>query len=260
MRLPTSHSRRVKPTASGELLGRYARRILSTRDEALARLKAESAAETGQLVIAASTIPAEYLLPPVLARFRRAHPRVAVKVEVSDSRRALESLLGEACDLALIGSKNSDRRVSYISIGEDEVVLVAACPNPFTRAKRLTKKELAGVPLIVREEGSGTRQVVANLLAQRAAAEPATPTVQVGSTEMAKRCALHGVGLALISLRAVSEELAAGRLELVAAAGLPARRRFFAAHLQKTTLPAAAKALLTLLAREHSNREPTNTR
>ena len=238
---------RVRPTATGRTLLRYARRIVSLREEALSRLGAERSATAGHLTIAASTIPAEYLLPPALARFRKAHPLVGITIDVSDSRRAIAELIDQNCDLALVGATMSDRRVAYSPVAEDEVVLVGPLPNPFAPSGRLGHTAFARVPLIVREEGSGTRKVVARLIARRAAHDAKAVTIQVGSTEAAKRCAAQGVGLALVSRRAVAEELAARRLGLVSAPGLPARRRFWAARLEHVTLSRAAKELLALL-------------
>jgi DNA-binding transcriptional LysR family regulator len=97
-------------------------------------------------------------LPPVLARFRKSHPRIGVTLEVSDSRRALVELLEQNCDLALIGATTVDRRVAYLPIADDEVVLVGPQPNPFAPSGRLGHAALARVPLIVREDGSGTRK------------------------------------------------------------------------------------------------------
>jgi LysR family transcriptional regulator, low CO2-responsive transcriptional regulator len=230
---------RVVPTAAGEELRRYAVRILSLRDEALARLRAEEKGDAGQVVVAASTIPAEYLLPPVLGAFVRSHPAVSVRVEVSDSRRALVALVEEGCDLALVGQEPRDRRVVATAFSDDEVVLVGA-PSLVTSA-RATVDDLRGARFVVREEGSGTRGAVSRIFASLAPER--TATVQVGSTEAAKRCAVEGVGLAFVSRRAVTEELEAGRLRVVKIAGTPVRRRFWVARLRGTTPSGAVRAL-----------------
>ena len=240
----------VRPTSTGAVLRRYALRIVSLRDEALAQLHAEEAGQAGCLAIAASTIPAEYLMPPLLAVFLAAHPRVAVSVEVSDSRQALARLAAHECDLALVGARARDKRMVSVPFAEDEVVLVAKADARTPR--RLSAADLRRVRLIVREEGSGTRQAAAAFLARHASArgEQVAP-LQVGSSEAARRCVLQGIGMALLSRHAVSADVEAGRLVVVAAPGLPVRRSFHAVRLRTVTSSAALKAFRRVLLQEH---------
>lgn len=238
---------RVEPTEAGRTLRSYAVRMLSLREEALSKLRASEAGEAGRVTVAASTIPAEHLLPPVLAAFARTYPGVSVRVDVSDSRGAFAALLAEQCDLALMGQEPRDRRVVASAFAQDEVVLVGA-PGSFP-AGRIGPNDLAGRRLIVREEGSGTRNAVNRVLA--AAAEGRSPVFQVGSTEAAKRCAREGLGLAFVSRRAVAEDLEAGRLAVVGLEGLPTRRRFWVARLRTATPSGAVRALRGLLIQHH---------
>lgn len=234
---------RLRPTASGAVLRRYALKIVALRDEAIERVRTEDSGEVGQLALSASTIPAEYLLPAALATFVHAHPRVTVSMEVSDTRKALAALVTQACELAFVGAQSRDPRVLFTPFAEDEVLLVGRAQNPLT-ANRLRPQDLARVRLIVREEGSGTRQSVTALLERAAAADGHLPPLQVGSSEAAKQCALEGAGLAFLSRRAVAEELRAGRLTSVAAPGLPVRRRFYVARMRSSTVAAPARLFL----------------
>ncbi len=218
---------RVRLTASGVTLERYARRIIELRDQALERLAAEEAGQLGRLTVAASTIPADYLLPPVLARFCQSHPKVGVRVVVSDSRGALEQLLAQEADLAVVGARRADRRLSFTTFAEDEIVLVGRAHHPLT-SKRPSDVELAKARLIVREEGSGTREAAEAFFAWQGDDGP--PPLEVSSTTAAKRCVLEGAGLALLSRRAVDAELEAGELALINAPKLPVQRRF---HLRR---------------------------
>jgi DNA-binding transcriptional LysR family regulator len=238
---------RVQATEAGRTLRTYATRMLSLRDEAIAKVKANEAGEAGRIAIAASTIPAEYLLPPVLAAFAKRHPGVSVRVDVSDSGGAFAALLAEQCDLALMGKEPRDRRVVASAFAADEVVLVGAPGN--VPAGKVGPRELAGRRLIVREEGSGTRNAVEKILA--AAAEEHASVFQIGSTEAAKRCAVEGLGLAFVSRRAVTEEIEAHRLAIVQLSGTPIRRRFWVARLRTAAPSGAVRALRGLLVQYH---------
>jgi DNA-binding transcriptional LysR family regulator len=145
-RLMDRTGRRVRATAAGRALVRYARRLVALRDEALARVGATTAGTAGEVRIASSTIPAEYLLPPVLARFHAKNPDVRIGISVSDSKRALASLLDEAFDLALVGTEPRDRRLVAAPFATDEIVLVGS-PRSSARGGALARPRTSRVSL-----------------------------------------------------------------------------------------------------------------
>jgi LysR family transcriptional regulator, low CO2-responsive transcriptional regulator len=245
VRLLERSRERVLPTAQGRILRRYAAQLLALRDEAVEHVT-DAEGGAGHVAIAASTIPGEYMLPPALTQLRAVHPRVSVTVSVSDSRRAIASLLVRECDLALVGSRAADGRIVQTAFAEDEIVVVGPASSPWGVARG---GSLEGVPLVLRSEGSGTRDAAAGVLAEvRGTAEPAA-VIEVGSTEAAKRCALAGLGVAFISRFAVAGELERGELEVWPVTGTPIRRAFFVAYLRSATLSAAAATLFEILTR-----------
>ncbi len=233
----------VRATAAGKLLLPYATRMATLASEARARLRQEENGEVGRIRLATSTVPGEYLLPPILARFRTEHPGVSFTVDISDTRRALAALLAGDCDVALVGARLPDRRLQFQAFADDEIVLVASPHLAEAARRKLSAAELRRAPLLLREEGSGTR------LATRAfeRSTDAAPIIEVGSTEALKRCAIAGLGLAFVSRLAAQDELADGRLVLVAAPGTPVRRRFHAARLSAAPLPTVARSFLSML-------------
>lgn len=231
----------VRPTVHGTTLARYAGQMLDLRLQAASSLGALDTGVVGRIDVAASTIPGEYLLPEVLARLRRTHPGVSVSVHVGDTSRAVGALREGVVDLAITGSPSADRKIEESAIAQDTVVLVGPQPPP------AGFEGLLGVPLVLRREGSGTRAAVADVLARALDGGEPGPTVEVGSTEAAKRCALAGLGLAFVSARAVERELAAGVLYAHPLAGLPAARTFYLATVRGVTLSPAAAALRKLL-------------
>jgi len=237
----------VQPTAQGEILRRYAERIVGLRAEALGRMKAEAEGELGHVVVAASTIPGEVLLPPVLARLRETHPGVSVTIAVSDSGGAVAQLMAGQCDLALVGSQPQDRRLHARPFAKDEVVLVGPAGSSLVEAlEDGDPSGLSRVPLVLRQQSSGTRSAVASLLSAHASSD-AVARIEVGSSEAAKRCVLAGLGLAFVSRHAVADELASGRITLVPMRGLPVRRSFYVVRPRSATPSSAAAALMELL-------------
>jgi DNA-binding transcriptional LysR family regulator len=107
----------------------------------------------------------------------------------------------------------------------------------------MSSHAFAGVPLVLRAEGSGTRAAVDALVAERAAAGSPAP-LELDDGLAVQKCVEAGAGYAFVSRLAAAEALAAGRLRLVALAGTPVRRRFWAAWLKRSTLPPAARPLV----------------
>jgi DNA-binding transcriptional LysR family regulator len=231
--------RGARPTPTGRTLLRYARRMLALEQEALGKVRAEERGESGRVVVAASTIPAEYLLPKLIGSFRPLHPEVTVVVDVSDSRRATAALLAQDAEIAIVGSPPQDSRAESAPLAEDEIVLVGPPDAPAS----LDRHQLAERPMVLREAGSGTREAAAALLPPESL-DGRLATVQVGSTEAARRCVREGLGYTLISRVAVEEDLEAGRLRLVAYPGTPLRRTFHLVRLRAVTPSAAARAFL----------------
>jgi len=174
---------------------------------------------------------------------------------VSDSEKATSSVLARECDLALVGRKPRDRRLSAATFGSDEIVLIGPRPNPFAPTGKLSLKELRDVPLILREQGSGTRDAIARILPQLVTSgtrlgarfPEGAPALRLGSTEAAKRCVQHGLGLAFVSRHAVAAELAAGLFEVVELAGTPVKRAFYVVRQRGVTPSPAAQAFLDLV-------------
>jgi DNA-binding transcriptional LysR family regulator len=233
---------KVRPTAAGRVLQRYAARILALRAEALERMRGEERGEQGEVRVAASSVPAAHLLPGALARFCAERPMVAVHVAVSSSGRALDALAREHCELAVVGKRTSDLRFAWQGVGEDEVVLAGPPGSP----RRLTAEGLAAAPLVVRGEGSGTRAAVAELLARRAAGGGRAP-IELDDGMAVQKCVEAGVGYAFVSRLAAADALARGRLSIVALPGTPVKRRFWAAWLRRVSLPPAARGLVRAL-------------
>jgi len=238
----------VVPTAAGRILQPYAERIVSLCDEARARLRAGEDGEVGRLVLAASTVPGEYLLPALLAELRRRHPRIRVEMSVSDSEKAASAVLAREADLALVGSKPRDRRLEASLFASDEIVLVGPVPDPFAPDGKLSLKELRDVPRILREQGSGTRDAIARILPHCGERSVA---LRVGSSEAAKRCVQHGLGLAFLSRQAVATELAAGLFQVVELPGTPVRRTFYVVRNRAVSPSPAVRAFLELTHQLH---------
>jgi len=197
--------RQVELTPAGELVLAFARQTLAQLESLERELGALKSVGQGKLVLAASTIPGEYVLPALLAEFRQEYPAVKVEMSISDTVEVAQKLLADEADVGMVGSllKRSGLRLERL-LG-DEIVLAVPLDHAFARRKRVGVEELRGQALILREEGSGTQRSVEASLAAAGLKLPREEVALVlGSTHSVLRAVEQGLGLGFVSARAAA--------------------------------------------------------
>ncbi len=249
LRLLDRSGRGARPTAAGELLLVQARRVLAEVDSLRQAMLGLQGLEAALLTIGASNIPATYLLPRVLPRLAARHPGITLTVVAGDSREILNHLAGGRIELAIVGSRFDDGNCDFTPLGHDRLVLIVGPQHPWRQLKSLPLDELATVPFIVRESGSGSQGAVAQAL-RAAGFEPQRLRVvaRFGSNEAIKEAVSSGCGGAFVSELSVQREVARGELATVAVAGLAIRRQFWLATTSGRSLSPAAQAFIPFLA------------
>lgn len=234
-------------TGAGELLAEHARRICIGCDEAAAALKRFAGAEEGVLKVGASTVPAACQVPDALGAFNAVCPGVRIELTQGDSREILQRLLGGELELAVVGGQFALEGVVYLEL-QGECIELIARPAAGLPAE-LDPAKLAGLPLVIREPGSGTRMAV-DLALRQAGIDPGHLRVvaQLGSSEAVRRALLGGAGCAFLSRLTVGRELAEGSLVTIPVRGIAIRRSFYLAWRKGRTLSPAANAFRSVLA------------
>ena len=242
--------RKIVPTREAEVLYDQALDLVEKADAVkgvLGRLKKEV---SGELIVGASTIPGTYLLPERMAAFKRQHPGVSFQVRVGDSQEIVQQVISHHVLLGIVGSRIIDANVSYMSFLEDELIVVAA-PS-FLRTTRISPADICKYPMILREEGSGTRREAERLLGGQGVS---CGTVKVagifGSTDAVKQAAKVGLGLTIVSRYSVTEELKHKVLVEVKLSAPPMKRMFYVVTHKKRALP-----LLYALFLDHLQTKP----
>jgi DNA-binding transcriptional LysR family regulator len=221
--LVVTRGRQVQLTEAGQVLAGYAARILRLNEEADQAMADFRAMRRGRLRIAASSTPGAYLLPAAIAAFRQAHPDIALGLEVGNTRTSLRLAAEGVVDLAVVGEAVADElEVELRPLCVDRLNVVVAPGHRWARAGAVSAQELAAEPLILREEGSNTRQV----LTRRLAAQGLKPQVamELGATEAVKEAVAAGLGASVLSGWAVRHDLASGRMVRVTVANLDLSR------------------------------------
>jgi len=235
-------------TDAGRQLHAYAQKILALHREARRQVGGREPAPAGELSLAASSVPGEWLLPGLLADFRARHPHVRVRAAVADTREVLRRVEQGKADLGLAGGKGDSPHLEYRPFARDVLAVVVPASHPWAGRRRVTPGQLCGQPLILREAGSASRACLEQALtaAGRSPADLAV-ALELGSNEAIKEAVLRGVGAAVLSRAAVQKEVEAGLLRALPVAGLSLAREMFVVHDRRRPLSIPARLFLDLL-------------
>lgn len=233
VRLLTRSPQGSRLTEAGAVVCEWATRLLEMAGELDAGLAALRGEARATLRIAASLTVAEYLLPRWLVALdgdggRRATP-VEIDLAVANSDAVIRQVSEGAVEVGFVEGPSVPRRLRSAVVGRDRLVLVVSPGHPWARRRNpLAAAELARTPLVTRELGSGTRDVLVSGL--RGAPGPrvaiAPPALALPTTSAIRAAVMAGAGAAVISELAVADDVAAGRLQAVAVAGLELGRAF----------------------------------
>lgn len=210
--LVTRTTKAVDVTEKGRELYEYAEKILQLRNRMI-----DLCGETRRILhLGASTIPAAYLLPELLPAFGALHPEVYFVLHQSDSRGVLDGLRDRTFDLGLVGMTEADDRLEFTPVCRDRMVLITPVTEEFLalhgRAS-LPLEELLRGPVILREQGSGSRKSAERFLAGAGISEDALHvTARINDQEAIKNLVAGGVGVSIVSERAARDLIRARRV------------------------------------------------
>ena len=197
------------------------------------------------LSIAASYTVAEYLLPAWLIAFRRSSASVAVQVAVENSKDVSAAVRSGSADIGFVEGLTVEPGLVGRTVYRDELVVVVQPDHPWARdGRKLSVQQLAAARLVVREGGSGTREVLEALLEPHLVGPAPKPLTTLGSTTAVKAAVRGGAGPAVVSRLAVQQELDGGQLCEVPIEGVRLTRALRAVWLRGHQLEPAAAQLL----------------
>jgi len=192
---------------------------------------------------------AKYFAAELIAAFLRQHEGIDLKLVVGNRAETVESLRNYDIDVAVMGRPPSDFGVESSAFGPHPHVMIAGAEHALARARRVSKNELAKQKFIVREEGSGTRNIFEYFF-NAEMIQPPRVTVEMGSNETIKQAVMAGLGLSLISAHTIASEVAARRLVVLKVGGLPIVRQWFVVNRADRELPPACRALRTFIVKK----------
>lgn len=234
----------IRLTRSGEAVAGQARRVLQElRELRTAALDGEAGVQ-GPVAIGASTTPGNYLLPPILGRFEREHPRARAVLTIGNTGKILDLLRANAVDLAVVGIEPDPAEFVTRPFVRDEIVVFAAKGHPLAKRRRIGLAALAKERFLLREPDSATRRVFEGWRG-RHGIHP--PVMELGSPETVKRAVAAGLGVGILSRFALDAELKLGEVAVLDVPSFPIRRWLYLTHHRRKHLSRTLRALMGLL-------------
>lgn len=237
--------RGATPTRAGQLFLGYATRILALSREARQAIDQFQGRMSGDLVVGGSTIPGEYLLPAWIGEFKAKYPDISLTLLIGDSRQVIDWVEEGRVEVAVVGAKPASRAVESRALMADELVVVVPAGHAWSTRDSVALADLRDEPMIVRERGSGSREATERALAAVGLDLGAFRVAgEMGSTQAIKQGVRAGLGVSLISKRAVQDECKAGLLHCVKVRDLRVARAFhLVTHRDRSRSPLAVAFL-----------------
>jgi len=226
-------------TEAGRELLHHAHEALRALKDAEDTLDALRGLRGGRISIAVVST-AKYFAPQLLARFRKLHPAVDIRLSVSNREIVVGQLVGNEVDLAIMGRPPQTMECTAVRFAEHPLVIIAAPDHPLAGRRRIPVAKMAGETFLVREPGSGTRTAMQQFFDDHEVA--INVGMEMASNETIKQAVMAGMGISFISRHTVGLELESGRLVLLDVRGLPVMRHWHVVHLAAKRLSPAAQA------------------
>jgi len=228
VRLIDRSQKAITMTQAGKRLVRFAESVEQERDRLLRDLDQLREEVTGDLAIAASTIPGEFLLPAILGEFKALHPAIRAQVVVSDSLTVIAGVQDGTYEVGFCGIAPEGQELESFKVADDEIVLIVFPEHPFAQRREVFLAELEGEPLIFREETSGTQQSLQAFLSKAGVnLRKWVPNLVLGTTQAVVSAVEVRAGIAFVSNLGIKKSLALGLVKQVTVDGLRLKRDFY---------------------------------
>lgn len=212
-RLFDRSNNKISLTEAGEQVLVYADRIINVYEEMHQSVKMLTGDKTGLITLGASTTIAEYMLPGLLGGFQKKFPEVQIRLRVANTD-AIVALVGDnSIDFGVVEGEVNNQSLVVDHCQWDEMLALMSVDHPLASEKTVTPQQLLEYPFVFREDGSGTRSVIANFLENAGLSEDQLiRTFELGSTEAIKGAVQAGMGISIVSATTIDKELTLGML------------------------------------------------
>lgn len=224
---------KISLTPAGEVLLEHAKTIFEVYRNIDFDMSTLINQRSGLLRIGASTTISQYIIPPLLARFHQKLQDVKVSLLNGNTEQIESALLKQEIDIGIVEGQSKNKSIKYTEFLKDELVLVCKSSNPLVNLDEVTKVELKKMRFLMREQGSGTLEVIEyELKPFDIKVSELQIEMQLGSTESIKSYLMNSNCVAFISIHAIQKELKNNELAILDIKNLMIERFFYIITLQ----------------------------
>lgn len=242
------NEKKVTLTEAGRLFYTEVKQILHHYYNIQAGLEDLKDLKTGRLMIGASTIPGEYLLPQVIGDFYYKYPGIKINLCISDSASIGAKVRYKELDLGIVGFPFTEGDIVCTPWTKDYLVLIVSSQHKWARLESIDLEELIKEPIILREPGSGTRQTIEMSLEKKGVSfKDLKVTMELGSTRAIITAVLANAGISIVSFFAAHDLVALNKLCLISLKDVDFTRYLYIIRSKNWWENFAAKAFLSFL-------------
>lgn len=230
--------RKTQPTEIGEELYRSCKAMFDTLNNLESSIANYKGLRKGRLRLGVITT-AKYFAPEILGSFCNEYPDIDVSLKVTNRDSVLERIAQGEDDLYILGQPPTEVNLESIAFAPNPMVVVAQKDHPLTRERNISIERLAEEPLILREPGSGIRDVTMRLFREKQL-QPKV-RMELGSNEAIKHAVVGGLGISMLSLHTLTLEGATGPVDILDVEGFPLHRQWYLVYSKDRELSLIAK-------------------
>ncbi len=232
IRLFNRVANKITLTEAGRLLLHYTEHVISLDKKFMFDLGVLKQKFSGDLKLGASTTIGQYVLPPILAKFNREQPDIELSLLNDNTQRIEGALIDKVLDLGIVEGNSKNSQLKYIPFIKDEIVAIAHSSQPLFDKEEISLDELKTTPLVLRELGSGSLDVIVDKLKRKnIKLKDLNVVMHLGSTESIKTFLANSNSIGLISINAVTKEIANGEFKIIDITDFEIVRSFYFIHL-----------------------------
>lgn len=247
-------SNKVALTEAGRIVFDYAEHVLELDKKLTFDLSTLKQKYAGQLKLGASTTIGQYILPSILAKFHEQHTDIALVLLNDNTEKMERVLLRNEIDLGIVEGSSKNNQIKYIPFIKDEIVAIAHTSQPLSEKDEISLSELKLLPLVLREAGSGSLEVILKKLKEQdIRLQDLNILMHLGSTESIKTYLANSNCLGLISINAVSKEIANGEFKVIDIKNFEIERLFYFIHTHGK-LSGLAEMFMRFIQQDHNQR------
>ncbi|WP_028307534.1 selenium metabolism-associated LysR family transcriptional regulator [Desulfitibacter alkalitolerans] len=247
-RLFDRNNKRVVLTQAGKTFYKFATQIIELYDQAQKEIAELTGLVKGKIKIGASLTIGEYVLPKIAGYFVKDHPEVNITINIANTEEITRHLLANTLDIGLVEGPIKHSDLILEKFMDDELVVIVPFDHPWAKKDFISMDSLLSQPFVLREAGSGTRQIMEEKLMECSVDyEDLQIAMELGSTQAIKEAVEVGLGVSIISKWAIKKDLKFNNLGMTRIENCTFNRNFYLVYNKHHFLTQATETLIKLL-------------